>query len=315
MKISTIIEYLLGRDPLLKAEIRQWVNESEENKREYVRLKELLASKIVSDCSSEQALSGAVDRINGKIRKNKERRRLVRASIVSCSFAICLAVITIVGIYKYVIPEKYDVLLSNTEEDVSQYLLSDGTRIFLRKGTTLSYNDDFNQSDRTVSLDGEAYFEVARDENIPFFVKTPQTIVKVLGTSFNVKTEENTEVVLEKGRVAICDEKGAHYAELIPGNLAIVTEDEIQISSVNTSEYTRWRYNYKIYDRCSFDDFVNILENKFDVRFIYDPTIFKNTYFKMAITEEDTLEDILSMMAYIAKLNYEVKGNNIIVNK
>ena len=315
MKISTIIEYLLGRDPLLKAEIRQWVNESEENKREYVRLKELLAFKIVSDCSSEQALTGAVDRINGKIRKNKERRRLVRASIVSCSFAICLAVITIVGIYKYVIPEKYDVLLSNTEEDVSQYLLSDGTRIFLRKGTTLSYNDDFNQSDRTVSLDGEAYFEVARDENIPFLVKTPQTIVKVLGTSFNVKTEENTEVVLEKGRVAICDEKGAHYAELIPGNLAIVTENEIQISSVNTSEYTRWRYNYKIYDRCSFDDFVNILENKFDVRFIYDPTIFKNTYFKMAITEEDTLEDILSMMAYIAKLNYEVKGNNIIVNK
>lgn len=315
MKISTVIEYLLGRNPLLKEEVNNWIRESDDNKREFIRLKELLAVKVMHDCSSEQSIEKAIHNIDVRLRRDNLKRRYVRYSTFLSCFAACLLILLVIGVNKYLVPEKHDIVFSNVNEEVAQYYLSDGTRIFLKNGAILSYNEDFNQKERDVCLKGEAYFEVSHNADIPFQVKTDQAVVRVLGTSFNVKAEDKTEVVLEKGRVALCDDSGTHYADLVPGNLAIVENNSIQISSINTSEYTRWRFNYKIYDRCAFDDFVGILENKYDVRFVYDSDIFKNTYFKLAITEDDTLDDILSMMEYIAQIKFEKKGNNIIITK
>ena len=208
-----------------------------------------------------------------------------------------------------------DITLANNSEAVSLYSLPDGSRAFLKNGASLSYNNSFNTEDRCVSLTGEAYFEVKRDEQVPFVVTTPQARVKVLGTSFNVRSGERTEVVLEKGKVALCDAQDRRIAELLPGNMAVVTGDGgISLSSVEPSVYTKWRYNYRVFDSCSFDDFVALAEERFDVRFIYDPSKFQDTYFRLAISDSDTLDDILSMMEYIANLKYEKRGRNIYVN-
>lgn len=208
-----------------------------------------------------------------------------------------------------------DITLANNSEAVSLYSLPDGSRAFLKNGASLSYNNSFNTEDRCVSLTGEAYFEVKRDEQVPFVVTTPQARVKVLGTSFNVRSGERTEVVLEKGKVALCDAQDRRIAELLPGNMAVVAGDgSISLSAVEPSDYTKWRYNYRVFDSCSFDDFVDMAEERFDVRFIYDPSKFQDTYFRLAISDSDTLDDILSMMEYIANLKYEKRGRNIYIN-
>lgn len=221
----------------------------------------------------------------------------------------------VVGAVVRILPTKGEIVLANNDEPVSLYSLPDGTKAFLEQGSTISYSQSFNKKSRKVKLDGMAYFDVARNEQKPFVVGTNHINVKVLGTSFNVKTDESeTEIVLEKGKVALCDGSGNSLAELVHGNRALLGHgDGIRLSSVQTSLYTKWRYSYKIYDSCSFDDFVSMIENRYDVRFIYDPSKFQNVYFRLAISETDTVDDMLAMMAYIARIQYEKNGRNIYV--
>ena len=227
---------------------------------------------------------------------------------------------------RFVIIGQYDLALRRQDSDyradgyeqcqASRYAPSEGSLSAVASSGSADLYAIANLTDSIVeSLDGMAYFDVARNEQKPFVVGTNHINVKVLGTSFNVKTDESeTEIVLEKGKVALCDGSGNSLAELVPGNRALLGHgDGIRLSSVQTSLYTKWRYSYKIYDSCSFDDFVSMIENRYDVRFIYDPSKFQNVYFRLAISETDTVDDMLAMMAYIARIQYEKNGRNIYV--
>ncbi|MGM9791348.1 MAG: FecR family protein [Candidatus Cryptobacteroides sp.] len=315
MNISDLLDYISGRDNSKEKELESWLRESPENREQYFRLKELWAQKTAEELSAPAVLEKAVSGIRSKIRLDGSRRRYRRSAAFAWSFAACLLLFIAAGTVINNWKSTPDITLANNSEAVSLYSLPDGSRAFLKNGASLSYNNSFNKEDRCVSLTGEAYFEVKKDELVPFVVSTPQTRIKVLGTSFNVRSGERTEVVLEKGKVALCDAGDRHIAELLPGNMAVVTKDGgISLSSVEPSDYTKWRYNYRVFDSCSFDDFVAMAEERFDVRFIYDPSKFQDTYFRLAISDSDTLDDILSMMEYIANLKYEKRGRNIYVN-
>lgn len=315
MNISDLLDYISGRDNSREKEIESWLRESSENREQYFRLKELWAQKTAEELSSPAVLEKAVSGIRSRIRLDGSRKRYRRSTAFAWSFAACLMLILVAGTVVTNWKSTPDITLANNSEAVSLYSLPDGSRAFLKNGASLSYNNSFNTEDRCVSLTGEAYFEVKRDEQLPFVVSTPRTRVKVLGTSFNVRSGEKTEVVLEKGKVALCDAGDRRIAELLPGNMAVVAGDgSISLSAVEPSDYTKWRYNYRVFDSCSFDDFVDMAEERFDVRFIYDPSKFQDTYFRLAISDSDTLDDILSMMEYIANLKYEKRGRNIYVN-
>ncbi len=315
MNISDLLDYISGRDNSREKEIESWLRESSENREQYFRLKELWAQKTAEELSSPAVLEKAVSGIRSRIRLDGSRKRYRRSTAFAWSFAACLMLILVAGTVVTNWKSTPDITLANNSEAVSLYSLPDGSRAFLKRGASLSYSNSFNTEDRCVSLSGEAYFEVKRDEQLPFVVSTPRTRVKVLGTSFNVKSAESTEVVLEKGKVALCDDRDRNIAELLPGNMAVVAGDgSISLSAVEPSDYTKWRYNYRVFDSCSFDDFVALAEERFDVRFIYDPSKFQDTYFRLAISDSDTLDDILSMMEYIANLKYEKRGRNIYIN-
>ena len=86
--------------------------------------------------------------------------------------------------------------------------LPDGSEVWINSKSTLSFSDDFGKSERRVSLSGEAYFTVVRDENKPFIVSVNNRDVRVLGTEFNVKAykgEDLQKISLVKGSVKYCD--------------------------------------------------------------------------------------------------------------
>ena len=87
----------------------------------------------------------------------------------------------------------------------STIILADGTQIKLNAGSKLKYPEQFGSDQRIVTLYGEAFFEVVRDENRPFIVKSKGLMTKVLGTSFNVKAfdNEHTQVTVRTGRVSV----------------------------------------------------------------------------------------------------------------
>lgn len=316
MNISDILDYISGKSPELAGNIQAWISESESNREEYYQIKELWARKTVEEHSSPDAVLKAIAGIEDRIRLRDEHKKHRSRLILAWSVAAALAFIIAAGTLNRYLPSLSPVELTNTTAEVSKYTLPDGTDVFLRRNASLTYGRKYGTGSRNIRLVGEAYFNVRKDSLHPFVVHTPCASVCVLGTSFNVNAGESTDVILETGRVSINDAKGHLLAMLSPGDRATVSkEGNFTLEQVKTGKYTSWRYDYQIFDNCTFDEFVILIEGRYDVRFVYDPLKFRDTNFRLALSDYDTLDEILEMMDFIAHVKYEVRGRNIYIDK
>lgn len=122
-----------------------------------------------------------------------------------------------------------------------QLTLSDGTRVWLNAETELKYPVTFTGEVREVVLEGEAYFEVAKNSARPFVVKSEKLEIKVLGTSFNVKAypQETQQATLVEGKVKI--NAGSHSRELQPGEQLNYLAGEPEVRKVDVRAYVAWK--------------------------------------------------------------------------
>ena len=136
--------------------------------------------------------------------------------------------------------------------------LSDGTRIRLNSDTKMRYPSYFTGKERQVYLDGEAYFEVARDTMKPFVVKMNGGEVRVLGTKFNLSAYagEERQTTLVEGKVAVV--AGDKKVVLEPGEQAVECDGKVFVREVNTDTYTAWLRNVFVFDNMLLEDILNV---------------------------------------------------------
>ena len=139
-------------------------------------------------------------------------------------------------------------------------VLSDGTRVWMNARSRLVYPVAFGDT-REVELEGEAYFEVTRDENRPFIVHAGQVAVKVLGTEFNVNTcrKQKVQTVLVKGSVQV-ENGGKREVVLRPGELAETVGTQIRVTQVNVRKYTAWREGVFYFEEAELEEIMTVLE-------------------------------------------------------
>lgn len=121
--------------------------------------------------------------------------------------------------------------------------LHDGTEVWLNAESTIEFPSAFTSAERNVNLRGEAYFKVARNESKPFNVNLGDKTIRVLGTEFNVRNyaAEQSEVVLVKGSVQLCNADGEEEAKLTPGKGAYWMGDkEVAVREADTYAATQW---------------------------------------------------------------------------
>jgi transmembrane sensor len=130
-----------------------------------------------------------------------------------------------------------------SEKGVSTVDLPDGSRVFLNEGSEITYPNSFEQ-ERTVKLDGEAFFEVMSDPANPFTVRSGNVVVSVLGTSFNVKEtgEKNSiEVFVETGKVRMALDNPDEFITLKPGDLGRADASALSHSEQSDPNYISWK--------------------------------------------------------------------------
>ncbi len=118
--------------------------------------------------------------------------------------------------------------------------LKDGSTVTLNENTTFTYPETFAATDRQVVLNGEAFFEIAKDATRPFEVQTEKASIKVLGTVFNVRsiaTEPKIEVSVEEGKV--------QFSSTLAGKGVLLTAGEIGIYDLDKNEITESKVNHK----------------------------------------------------------------------
>lgn len=131
--------------------------------------------------------------------------------------------------------ERSKVEVKNTDQPEQEVLLPDGSKVTLNQGSRLSYDPTFNQTRREVTLTGEAFFEVKRDETRPFVVYTGDLVTEVLGTSFWVKQNrrgKSVEVSVREGKVSVYAEarqsEGVHNGVIITQNQRVLFDAATQ---------------------------------------------------------------------------------------
>ncbi|WP_339707909.1 FecR domain-containing protein [uncultured Kriegella sp.] len=156
-----------------------------------------------------------------------------------------------------------------------ELLLSDGTTAFLNAGTSLKYPVKFlSGKDREVFLDGEAFFDVTKNEKSPFVINATQLNVRVLGTKFNVSNyteDEVTDVVLVEGSVGLYNAKekfgGKNTTMLIPGHKGSFSKEKggIATEKVNTEIYTSWIHGDLVFRNMTFENILKKMERNYNV--------------------------------------------------
>lgn len=264
---------------------------------------------------ADQSASWAV------IGESMNKGRVRRISVQLLKYAAILLVAFISGIYahSFLTSTNCDVQYAEMEVMYGQtghLYLFDGTEVWLNSGTKLKYPNKFNQNERDVFIEGEAFFKVKPNKKLPFKVKTGKLEVEVLGTSFNVMaypTEEKQSIFLVEGSVQINNPDGNKIGEISPGQMAIKTEGDptIQVQNADPYFYTSWKNGKIIFNSEKLSDIAKKMERWYNVEIRFSEESLKDYNFSGTILRNKPIDQTIMAMEQLApiKFKYEVRPN------
>jgi ferric-dicitrate binding protein FerR (iron transport regulator) len=196
----------------------------------------------------------------------------------------------------------------------TQFTLPDGTRGWLNSNTKLKYPLDFKEK-RHLDLTGEAYFEVTHNKRSPFVVSTHNIDIMVLGTIFSVSAidgENTTEVVLEKGRVAIENQEIKLKATLEPNEKLIFNNEnkKFHTAVVNAQQYNSWKDGLLVFRNEPLSEVFKRLSRWYNVKItIEDQQI--NRYKYRATFRDEPIEEVIRLIAITVPIEYVIQKRTI----
>lgn len=187
--------------------------------------------------------------------------------------------------------------------------LSDGSTVWISSSSKLSYPVEFQGDERRVSLEGEAYFQVAKDANKPFYVEVGGKTIRVLGTQFNVSAyTRNVRTTLVEGSVRI--EDGKSVSLLKPGQLAVFKPRGVIIQAANVKKDTAWKDGYFMFDHDPIQKMMEEISRWYEVTVIYEGNI-KNEVYTGSMPRATSLGGVLQALTDISGLHFEINGRTV----
>ena len=207
----------------------------------------------------------------------------------------------------------------------SHLILEDGTKVWLNAGSRMAFPTKFTSKKRELFLEGEAYFEVAHNEKLPFIVRTGDIAVKVLGTRFNLstfKTDNLTEIVLLEGMVSIVKTSvlGLLNSETIltPNQKASFNrlDQTIIVNNESNAEYAiAWTEGWFKCSQQSINLVLNKLQRYYNVQFIIDPEFQTTDLITGKLDLKESIEEVMAVLSDVTNLKYSFSGNQIFISK
>ena len=195
--------------------------------------------------------------------------------------------------------------------------LCDGTKVYLNSGTTLEFPSRFDGKVRSVILKGEAYFDVARNVSKPFVVEVDEMKVKVLGTSFNVKSyvdEPGVYTTLVEGSVAIVRD-GQPEKKIKPGEQAYYNKGvgTLSIAEVDVNEFTSWKDGLFYFKDIALEEILRIVSRWYDLEVFYMNQGAKSVIYSGKLPMYSSVEDVLRKFEISGDVRFELKGRTLTV--
>jgi ferric-dicitrate binding protein FerR (iron transport regulator) len=194
-------------------------------------------------------------------------------------------------------------------------ILADGTKVWLNAATTLKFPAVFTGNERRVELNGEAYFEVAKNKAKPFKVLVNNMTVEVLGTHFNVMgySDDNaTQTTLIEGSVKLTN--GNNKAVLKPGEQGVLgkEQNEFDVQNVNTDDVVAWKNGYFTFKNEDIRVVMKKVSRWYDVDVVYHGELGKKS-FGGSVSRFENVSELLKTIELTGAIHFKVEGRRISV--
>lgn len=197
-----------------------------------------------------------------------------------------------------------------------QITLPDGSKVWLNAASSITYPARFEGAQRTVKLQGEAYFDIAENKAQPFIVETEGQQLTVTGTTFNVDAYADSETIittLVSGSVNIADAEGSTTVKLQPGQQALLHHGRFTTKKVDTQVATAWVRGEFVFHYTTLAEILPQLERWYDIEVDIDPIPQEEFYAE--IKRNMPLSTVLKAIEETSNVKFEIKGRRLLLRK
>lgn len=211
-----------------------------------------------------------------------------------------------------------DMIVSVDKGQKANLTLPDGSKVWVNSDSRITYGSQFNDEERIIHLDGEAYFEVAPDKDRPFIVQTKDLAVQALGTSFDVKSYSDdlfVSTVLLTGEVRVKSDFCS--MTLIPNEKIIFDKVSGKMEKTNVEDavhYSAWKSNTLAFEAETFENIVKTLQRFYNTQIRFESESLKKYRFTGS-PGNTSLESVLQILSLTSPLTYEITDSMIILRE
>ena len=325
-----IANYLTGSlDKNALEELKIWIEESPEYKSYFIQQREVWASavsrEVVLKYNKDKAFDTFKKRVASRKKEREELGQKFQLSVLWRYVAI-VAIMLAVGCFSY---WQGGVNVKDTFEDISveaplgsrtKLYLPDGTLVWLNAGSRMTYSQGFGVDNRKVELEGEGYFEVRHNEKSPFYVKTKDLQVQVMGTKFNFRDyPEDREVIVSllEGKVGLHNLLKKQNKEILaPNERAVLNKENghMIVESDAASNASQWTDGYLFFDEELLPDIARKLERSYNVNIsIASDSLKTFRFYGNFVRREQSIQEVLDALASTEKMQYRIEERNITI--
>ncbi len=309
-----------------------WLNSSETNRIIYEKLKDnwnksnTRKHKVVGQEEVKERIWNKAAGQRKELPTNKPSF-VNRQWYMKVAASIAVIVISLITVYYFLPKQSWDqatvsyIIKENSAGRKSTIYLNDGTVVHLNSESRIRYPEVFSDTARVVYLEGEGFFEVAKNAAKPFSVISHDVRTTALGTSFDVKAFDGSndiEISLLEGKVRVSDESSSerhHHYDLSPGQSIAFNREKTQFTSVDFFDPKAtlgWKDGVIYFKKANFATIKKELERWFGCEIVAEPA----QYPPMSYTGEfhdQTLENILQSIGFVQNFNFEIQDKKVFI--
>lgn len=296
--------------------LRDWMQKSPENQAHFEEIEKAWFAFVDPADSFKPNVNKGLQRLNSRIDVALEPIQLkpIEAkSIPIRSILIRLAAVVVLTFGLFWTVQQFSanqsIVAYQTEDQVQSWTLEDGSIITLNARTRIEIIN-FDEKTRDLKLTGEAYFDVARDQNRPFNIFTSKSKVEVLGTAFNVRAfnhEPFTEVQVERGQVAVLVEGQRVDLEKMDKATYFHEDRMLKTGSDASLNAIAWKTGYLDFNDVALSQVFQTLERQFNIKFLLDGLDLEKCNV-FSDFDSDSLEVVLETLKTLFNFDYEISG-------
>jgi transmembrane sensor len=310
-----LVKYLLGEaNATEQANVQQWIAASGENEKYFQHFKLIWDESKKLEARSTISADEAWERFKQRTHREAVTPRVIEMPKPKTNWLRAAAAIVLLlgcGFLVRMIGGEPEMIALQSGNSVLIDTLPDGSVVTLNKNSSISYPEEFDGDTREIALNGEAFFNVTPDKSKPFIITANEARVRVVGTSFNVKSSyATTEVIVETGVVEVG--KQDNVVKLNPNEKAVVSKDEAAPDKHNVTDelYNYYRTKEFVCNNTPLWRLADVLQDVYGVEIIITDSRVRNLPLTTTFRNE-SLDSILGIIRETFNLTVERDGNKV----